>query len=276
MLSLLNLAGSRAIITGASSGIGRALAVGLAGHGVRLVLASRNAALLQTLEADIRALDGVALAVPTDITQDSQRRRLIDQALGTWGGLDILINNAGVGAMGFFAHAGEERLRRIFEINFFGTTELTRLAIPHLRQGRHPMIVNVGSVIGRRGIPGCTEYCASKFALSGWIEGLRAELVADGIHVLLASPGLIESGFRANLLEDHLEFTRPRGRGMTSERCAQLIIRAMRRRKNEVTITAGGRLLVWLNRLSPRLVDSIMIGYARTARPKHPTAASNG
>lgn len=157
------LQGKRIIVTGASSGIGRALAERLASERARLVLASRDAERLESLAGVIRGRAGEAYVVPTDVAEANQRAALIAAALDRLGGLDVLVNNAGVGAMGLFEDASEERLRRIFEVNFFGTTELTRLALPHLRQGREPLIVNIGSVLGKRAIPGCTEYCASKF-----------------------------------------------------------------------------------------------------------------
>ncbi len=262
MFTRLDLTGARAILTGASSGIGSALARRLAEQRVRLVLASRNQERLDSLAAGIRQRGGEVFVVPTDVADGEQRTRLIDGAVAALGGLDILINNAGVGAQGPFMEASEERLRRIFEVNFFGCTELTRLAIPHLRQGRQPMIVNIGSILGKRAIPGCVEYCASKFALQGWSEGLRAELAIAGIHVLMVCPGTIETEFRAHLLERHPN-QRFRERGMSADRCAAIIVAAMRRRRNEVVITVGAKMLDWLNRLVPRLVDWIMKRYAR-------------
>jgi short-subunit dehydrogenase len=126
------------------------------------------------------------------------------------------------------------------------------------------MLVNVSSVLGRRAIPGYTEYCASKFALCGWSEALRGELVRQGIHVLLVNPGLIETPFRDHLVEDRLESRGKRPKAMSPERCAEIIIRAMLRRANEVVITFDGKLLVWANRLFPRLVDWMMARYARS------------
>jgi short-subunit dehydrogenase len=257
----LDLAGARAIVTGASSGIGHALAPRLAEQRVRLVLASRNRERLDALAATIRERGGEVHVVPTDVADASQRAHLIEAAFVVLGGLDILINNAGVGAMGPFAEASEERLRRIFEVNFFSCTELTRLALPQLREGRNPMVVNISSILGLRAIPNCVEYCASKFALQGWSEGLRAELALHGIHVLVVCPGTIETEFRAHLLEDR-STGRWRGRGMTADRCARLTIAAMRARKNEIVVTAGAKALAWLNRLSPRLVDWMMMRYA--------------
>jgi short-subunit dehydrogenase len=262
MFSRLDLTGARAIVTGASSGIGNALALRLAEQRMRLVLASRNQVRLESLAASIRQRGGEAHVVATDVADAAQRAHLIEATVQALGGLDIFINNAGVGALGPFINAREERLRRIFEVNFFGCTELTRLAIPHLRRGRNPMLVNISSILGKRAIPGCVEYCASKFALQGWSEGLRAELVLHGIHVLVVCPGTIETEFRAHLLEDQPK-SRWRSRGMTADRCAGLIVSAMRARRNEIVVTAGAKVLAWLNRFAPRLVDWMMVRYGR-------------
>jgi short-subunit dehydrogenase len=264
MFQHIDLKGSRIIITGASSGIGWELAQRLAEKGARLLLASRNSERLQTLETTIRQGGGEAYTCPMDVTQSEDRSRMIEAAHSRLGGLDMLINNAGVGAMGFFADAARERLGRIFDVNFFGVTELTRLALPLLVQGKNPMVVNVGSILGRRGIPGCTEYCASKFALSGWSEGLRAELAQSGVHVLLANPGSTRTSFRDNLIENQLSFGW-QGGGMTADRCARIIVRAMEQRRNEVIMTAQGKMLIWLNRLLPRVVDGITRRVARQA-----------
>lgn len=263
MFSRIDLTGARIIVTGASSGIGWALAEQLARQKSQLILASRSQKKLEELASSIRQQGDEAQPVAADVTDAAQRSRLIDTAVSRLGGLDILVNNAGVGAMGFFSDADESRLRRIFEVNFFATTELTRLALPHLRQGRNSMVVNVSSILGRRAIPGCTEYCASKFALAGWSEGLRAELSQLGIHVLLVCPGRIQTNFQKNLIEDKIRFGWQNHMQMTADRCAQLIVRAMRHRKNELTTTAQGKLLVGLNRLSPRLVDFLLNRYSR-------------
>ena len=263
MFTRLNLTGARTILTGASSGIGHALALRLAAQGARLVLASRNEERLASLAEAIRARGGSAAVVPTDVADPAQRARLVEQALAALGGLDVLVNNAGVGARGPFEGASEERLRRIMEINFFGTTELTRLALPHLCRGRSPMIVNVASVLGRRAIPGMVEYCASKFAMVGWSEGLRAELARHGVHVLVVCPGGVETEFDVHMIERRTQPTWRDRRRMSPDRCAQLIVGAMRRRKNEVVITTTAKLVVWLNRLSPRLLDWVLARYAR-------------
>jgi short-subunit dehydrogenase len=258
------------LLTGASSGIGWALAERLAEQGARLVVASRSQERLETLAKAIRDRGGEVVVVSADVADAPQRFRLVEAAVAALGGLDILINNAGVGARGWFADASEQRLRQIFEVNFFAATELTRLALPHLRQGQSSMLVNVSSVLGRRAIPACTEYCASKFALTGWSEGLRPELALHGIHVLTVSPGGIDTGFRSHLIEDRFHFRRQNRRSMSADRCARIIVGAMRRRRHEVVITAGAKAMLWLNRLSPRLVDWLLSRYAM--RPTQPPA----
>jgi short-subunit dehydrogenase len=262
MFSRVDLQGARIILTGASSGIGWALGEHLAREKARLILASRNETKLEELARKLKDQQVDIHVAPTDVADPEQRAHLIETAVAQLGGIDILINNAGVGAMGLFAEAEEARLRRIFEVNFFAATELIRLALPHLRHGKNAMIVNVSSILGRRAIPGCTEYCASKFALAGWSEGLRAELAHDGIHVLLVCPGRIQTNFQRNLLEDKIRFGWQNHRQMTADRCAQLIVRAMRRRKNELITTAPGKALVWTNRLAPRLLDYLLARFS--------------
>ncbi len=259
----ITLAGSRILLTGASSGIGWALAKELARHKARLILTARSTEQLDTLAKELKDQGADVLTVPGDVTDAQHRRRLIDLAIQTFGGLDILVNNAGVGASGFFSEAHSDRLRRIFEVNLFAAAELTRLALPQLRDGRNAMIVNISSVIGRRGVPGYSEYCASKFALCGWSEALRAELAPWGIHVCLINPGLIETPFRDHQLEDKLRFKWQKQRAMPADRCARQIVRAMRWRWNELVVTIEGKFLLWMNRCFPRFVDFLLAWYSR-------------
>jgi short-subunit dehydrogenase len=263
MFQRLDLRGSRIVLTGASTGIGRALAVRLAAQGARLVLASRSQERLTELAQAIWEKGGEATAVATDVVDAAQRARLIDAALAALGGLDVLINNAGVGARGWLADSTPQQLRQIMEVNFFAAVELTRLAIPHLRQGQNPMIVNVSSAVGRRGLPGIAEYSASKFALTGWSESLRAELAKDGIHLLIVSPGAIQTEFRTNLIADRIDYGSLAQQTMTADRCASFIVNGMRWRKGEVVITLQAKLLLWANRLCPGLLDWGLRRHAR-------------
>ena len=178
-------------------------------------------------------------------------------ALRHFGGVDVLVNNAGIGATGHFAEVSPERLRKIMEVNFFALIETTRQFLPLLRQGTTPAIVNVSSIAGKRGIPARSEYSASKFAVQGFSEALRAELANDGIDVLLVCPGLTQTNFSHNMLEQKAGLQLDHLRGMTAEAVAEATLRRSRRGRHEVCLSLGGRLVVLVNRLFPRLADRI-------------------
>jgi short-subunit dehydrogenase len=183
---------------------------------------------------------------------------MLDSVVDYFGGLDILVNNAGIGATGHFSDASEERLRRIFEVNFFGPAELIRLAIPLLRQGRTPVIVNISSIVGLRAVPARSEYSASKFALQGLSEALRAELVRYDIDVLVVSPGLTATNFPNNMIENKARLPMDHRRSMLPEEVAEATLRAIEKGRNNLVLTWEGKLLVWVNRLMPWLVDWLM------------------
>lgn len=257
-MSRRKISGSRTIVTGASSGIGRALALELARQGARSVLTARRAELLEELQAQVRALGGEAHVVAGDIVDGEVRQRLLDTARNQLGGLDLLINNAGVGAIGPFAEAAEARLRRVMEVNFFAPAELIRSAVPLLREGNRPMIVNVSSVLGHRGIPKKSEYCASKFALHGLSDSIRAELSSCGIDVLLVSPATTATEFFDNVLEKNADLPWLALGAMSPESVARKAVKAMRRGRQEIILTPGGKLLVWCDRLCPPLVNRLV------------------
>jgi len=191
----------RAIVTGASSGIGRELAVELARHGAAVVVVARREDRLRQLAEQIAALGTPVETVAGDITELATRQRAIDAAQSKLGGLDILVNNAGVGAMGAFADSDPQALRRVMETNFFALVEMTRLALPLLKQGVRPIVVNLSSILGHRGVPYNSAYCASKFAVQGFSESIRAEFTRLGIDVLVVSPGTTETEFFDSVLE---------------------------------------------------------------------------
>src|SRR5262249_30165944 len=178
------------LVPGASGGIGGALAGQLAQGGARLVLAARSLDKLQALQGELATAGHDAAVVGTDVTSAADRRAAVDFTVERLGGLDVLINNAGVGSFAHFADCDEAILRRIMEVNFFAPAELIRLVIPYLARGSEPAIVNIASMCGRRGLPAWSEYSASKFALVGLSESLRAELARLAIDVLVILPGL--------------------------------------------------------------------------------------
>jgi short-subunit dehydrogenase len=251
------IAGLRILITGASQGIGRALALAAAGRGAKVLAAARSAPLLEELSRESRPAGGALETVQADVTSADDRRRMVEAALRHFGGLDVLVNNAGIGATGHFAEASPERLRDIMEVNFFGLTETTRVFLPLLRKGVTPAIMNISSILAKRAIPGRSEYSASKFAVQGFSEALRAELDKDGIDVLVVCPGLTQTNFSQNMIERNARMQLDHLRGMTSETVAEEVLKSLERGRHDVNLTFQGRLLVFVSRFFPRLADSI-------------------
>jgi short-subunit dehydrogenase len=249
------IAGSRLLITGASQGIGKALAELAAAHGARVLAAARSVELLHELAAQVKAQGQTLEVVRADITSADDRQRMVAAAQEHFGGLDILVNNAGIGATGHFADCRPERLRQIMEVNFFGLTETTRAFLPLLKQGTRPAVVNISSIAGKRGIPARSEYSASKFAVQGFSEALRAELAKDDIDVLVVCPGLTQTNFSKNMLEQKAKVPMDHMRGMTSEQVAAATLRAIEKGKNEITLTFKGRLICLVSRFLPRFAD---------------------
>lgn len=259
------ISGLRVAITGASSGIGEALAVELAKRGARLLVTARREERLRDLDERVTAAGGEIHYVVGDVTQDAVRREVVERAALRLGGLDVLVNNAGIGAFGRFDEAGPERLRQVMEVDFFAMVELTRLSLPLLCEGRTPAIVNVASILGHRAIPFAAEYCAAKFAVRGFSESLRAELARDRIDVLTVSPGTTDTPFFENVVEMRTKLPwRKDGvrQGATPDSVARAAVDALERGRSEVIPGLGGKLLVWANRLAPRVVDWWMRRYA--------------
>ncbi len=263
------LHGARILLTGASSGIGRCLAEQAAHAGARLALAARSAEPLHKLAHSLTASGAEVIAVPGDITQEADRQQMISTAVERFGGLDVLINNAGVGSWCHFAESSEEILRQIMEVNFFAPAELIRLAIPVLRRGNSPAIVNVASMCGRRGMPAWSEYSASKFALCGLTEALRGEMVRFGIDVLLVLPGVTRSDLWRHLLRNTGRYQLDVNRGMAPENVATGVLRALRKNRTETVLGWDARWILRVNRFLPRLVDALL---ARKIRRLYATA----
>src|SRR5262249_53617160 len=178
-MSRRRISESRMLITGASQGIGRALAEAAALRAAKVLAVARSDTLLRQLAEEVRVRGGTLETLSADITEPEDRQRMVEAALQHFGGLDVLVNNAGIGATGHFVEVSPDRLRQIMEVNFFGLTETTRVFLPLLKQGHRPAIVNISSIAGKRGIPARSEYSASKFAVQGFSEALRAELAKD-------------------------------------------------------------------------------------------------
>lgn len=255
----------RAVVTGATGGIGAALAERLAAEGAQLLCTGRQVDRLERLAARLTASGTRVATAAGDLTDPAFRDRLDALVAERLGGLDLLVNNAGVGAWGPFAEADESRMRRIMEVNFFAPVELTRRLLPRLVAGRRPLLVNIGSVLGHRATPYKSEYCASKFALHGWSDALRAELASQGVDLLHACPSTTRTEFFERVLVDGGR-SRPEGassRGaMTPEAVARKIVAAIRQGRHEIVLSPGGKLLVWLDRLCPALADRLIARFA--------------
>jgi short-subunit dehydrogenase len=249
--------GSRILITGASQGIGRSLAELAGQRGCRVLATARSADLLNDLAYQARTAGWALYVVPADVTSPADRQGLVEAALDRLGGLDVLVNNAGIGATGHLIDADPARLRKIMEVNFFGLAEMTRAFLPLLRQGERPAVVNISSVAGKRALPARSEYSASKFAVQGFSEALRAELARDGIAVLVVNPGLTQTNFSRNMLERKAKMPVDHMRGMTPAAVAEATLRALERGKKEVTLTFQGKLIMLVSRFFPRLADRI-------------------
>lgn len=260
-----DLRGKSILLTGASRGIGLCVAQRLARQGARLVLSGRSEKDLMNLATRLNGEGAEVYAIPADLTNSTDRATLVRESVERLGGLDVLINNAGLCSFGEFSSSTEEILRRIMEINFFVPAEMIRLCLPHLSQSsRQPAVVNVASICGRRGIPSFPEHCASKFALVGLTEALRGELVRFDVNMLLVVPGLV----RADDLGKHL--IRNEGKiylnwagAQHQDRVARAIVRSLRWNFTE---TVAGWVALQIHRLQrcfPWILDLIMLRKVR-------------
>jgi short-subunit dehydrogenase len=250
--------GKRVILTGASSGIGNALARQFAEAGAKLALVARSADKLTAIATDLRSRGADVIAAPGDVTQPDDREYVVSTAVARWGGLDLLVNNAGVAAWGHFQSSTEIINRVTMEVNFFGPVELIRLAVPYLMDGDQPAVVNITSMCGRRGMPAWPEYSASKFALVGMSEALRGELARFGIDVVTIVPGLTNSDLNRHLLRNEGRADIRYETGMTPGYVAGRIVKAIRNNSREVVLGREARLMLLANRFFPRLVNRLI------------------
>lgn len=244
--------GKRIIITGASSGIGAELACQLASQGARLVLAARREPELQAVAAACRERGGEALVVPTDVTSEEQCRHLSEQAIAAWGGLDLLVNNAGISMRKLFAEMDDlSVLADIMAVNYLGSVYCTYYALPHLLQSRGRIVVT-SSLAGKVGAPTRSGYSASKHALHGFFDALRVELAGSGVSVTLVCPGFVDTGIRRYGEDGAAE-----PRGMAVEVCAGKIVRAAARRRRELVMTPLGKVGRFIKPFLPGLIDRV-------------------
>jgi NAD(P)-dependent dehydrogenase (short-subunit alcohol dehydrogenase family) len=252
------------LLTGASSGIGRAAAVRLAGLGARVVLAARTARALDEVCAAITAKGGQAIAVPTDVSDATQCQRAVTAALERFGGLDILINSAGLSLRGYFEGTALAVLERVMRVNFFGTLYATHCALPHIKASRGSLVA-ISSLTGKRGIPSYALYGASKSAIQGLYESLRLELAPDGVHVGVLSPAYVDTPLREHVLgPDGQPWPNPPAppfRIWPVQKCVDRLIRLIVKRRAEALLPAFTGPLLVLDRALGSYIGNALLRY---------------
>lgn len=252
------LRGKVVLVTGASSGIGAAAARAYSDAGAKVVLLARQAARAETLAQELARLGREAMAVPCDVRDEAQVNEAVSASVLRYGGLDVLVNNAGVGLYGRVEELTPQALQETFDTNVYGALRCTRACLPRLRERGGGQIVMVSSVLGYRALPGMGGYCATKAALNALTEALRVELRGEAIDVILIAPGTTATEFRqrATRLGGARGRENPLGR-MSAEEVARAMVRASSRRSREVVLTAAGKAMVGLQRAWPALFDRV-------------------
>lgn len=256
------LRGRVALVTGASRGIGAAIAEALAKTGCHVALAARSEGAIDALAARLSQQYGVqAVSLPTDLSDETNGEAMVQATVAAWGRIDILVNNAGAGIYGDMASLRSTDLRATFDVNFFAPVAAMRAAVPHMRAQGDGVIVNIGSIVGKFPQPLGGGYSASKYALHAVSGAARAELKSDNIAVVLVCPGLTDTEFAAHSrisvpgLEDMRGERHAPLRGVPVERVARRVVTAIRRREREVYISLFDRLVVLGAQLLPGLFE---------------------
>lgn len=250
------------IITGASSGIGKALAIEFASRGAHLVLAARQyVALCELTESLINKYGIQAVAVQCDVSVEDDCSHLVKQTILTFNKIDILVNNAGITMRALFKDVDLTVLKSVMDVNFWGTVYCTKYALPHI-QKTQGSIVGVSSIAGYKGLPGRSGYSASKFAINGFLDSLREENLKTGVHVMTACPGFTASNIRNTALakdgSQQGESTLDEGKMMTAEAVAKIITDGVENRSRTLIMTGEGKLIVLLNKFFPALMDKLV------------------
>ena len=249
------------IITGGSSGIGRALAEVFGTNGSRIMITGRNK---EELDATVVQLRQKAIEIHgfrADVSIEGDNKAMADEAIRIYGKIDVLINNAGISMRSLFENVELDVIKKVMDINFYGVVYATKYCLPEIKKNQGS-IVGISSIAGFRGLPGRTGYSASKFALNGFLEALRTEHLKTGVHILTACPGFTTSNIRKRSLKSdgstQGESPRNEDKMMTAEECARHIYRATVQRKRTLVLTSQGKLTVFLNKWLPGFTDKMV------------------
>lgn len=246
-------------ITGGTDGIGKALVQAMLAKGATVATCARNQDKLYQLQT--QNAGAPLLTVVADVSKENDCRHFIESTLHAFGKIDILINNAGISMRALFADAGIDVIRKLMDVNFYGALCCTKYALDSIIKQKG-VIVGVSSIAGYRGLPGRTGYSASKFALQGWLESLRTEMLDKGVNVMWVCPGFTTSNIRQAALnekaEAHGETSMDEEKMMSAATCADHIVKAIEERKRTLILTFNGIRTVWLNKLFPKLTDKLV------------------
>jgi len=244
------------IVTGGTDGIGRGLVDVLLGMGAKVATCSRNHDKLYQLQSEYPSAHLHTMVA--DVSSENDCRRFIETTIKNLGGVDILINNAGISMRALLKDVSVDVLRKVMDINYFGAVYCTKYALSSIIE-RKGTIVGVSSIAGYRGLPGRSGYSASKFALQGWLEAIKTELKDDGVHVMWVCPGFTASNIRNAALnksgEHQGESPMDESKMMTAEECAHHILKAIKKRRRTLVLTFNGKETVFLNKFFPKIAD---------------------
>ena len=247
------------VVTGGSEGIGRALIDTLVPLGAKIATCGRNHDKLYQLQ--MRYAGTLLHAVACDVSKEHECKRFIESTLKVFGSIDILINNAGISMRALVKDVEVDVMRKVMDVNFFGAVYCTKFALSSIIE-RKGTIVGISSIAGYRGLPGRSAYSASKFALQGWLESLRIELLDDNVNVMWVCPGFVTSNIRNAALDDHgspqKENPMDESKMMSAEECAHHILDAIEKRKRSLILTFTGKRTVFMNKFFPSLTDKLV------------------
>ncbi|HQQ02774.1 MAG TPA: SDR family oxidoreductase [Bacteroidales bacterium] len=253
------------VITGASSGIGRALAQEYAKRGWCLALLARNLDKLLQLKNELSEKASNILCLSTDVSKEEDCKEAIKEIIATYGRIDVLINNAGVSMRALFKDVDLDVIRRLMDVNFWGTVYCTKYALPSLLANKGS-VVGIVSIAAYIGLPGRTGYSASKFAIRGFLETLRTENLRTGLHVLVAAPGFTATNIRSTALladgSQQGQSPRDEGKMMTAAQVAKKVVKAIDKRKKTLILTFWeGKFTVFLQKFFPTLVERLTFAH---------------
>lgn len=246
------------VVTGGTDGIGKALVDDLIQQGAKIATCGRNHDKLYTLQAEYPS--AALHTMVADVSSENDCRRFIETTLKVFGHIDILINNAGISMRALLKETSIETIRKVMDINFYGSVYCTKYALPSIIE-RQGTIVGVSSIAGYRGLPGRSGYSASKFALQGWLEAIKTELMTDKVHVMWVCPGFTTSNIRNAALDkdahSHGETPMDESSMMSASECAGHILNAIRKKKRTLILTFTGKRTVFMQKFFPKLADKL-------------------